>query len=333
MIPNQDLQVKQFFNSHNRFKTVQCKTIKNEWVFRSGGHIAEHPDRFSLIQVNATNLTQALAFDVDHEDPLIFSDYGLPTPSIITINKENGKSHILYYLKAPVSVGKAKDYMLDLYDGITEVLRADTNYTARLTKNYMNEQAFRVYGSLNSYELADFRDFTAKHRKVNSDEKKSKISYFSRNCELFDTVRFYAYKIKNNFSGYDEFFADVLKKAEMQNQTLFREPLPQKEVKNTAKSIAAWTWDNEPEIKKLWNWDGYDKKPKEEVSKTKRLAKQKDHEQRLKIRLKKRLQEIKRAKFFDIPKKITTEHIESNSFLYGRSTDYYQDNYSGGEWG
>lgn len=106
-------------------------------------------------------------------------------------------------------------------------------------------------------------------------------------------MRFYAYKIKNNFSGYDEFFADVLKKAEMQNQALFKEPLPQKEVKNTAKSIAAWTWDKEPETKKLWNWDGYEKKPKEEVSKSRAT----ENKKRIKSKILKFLEERKKSDF------------------------------------
>jgi hypothetical protein len=100
-----------------------------------------------------------MAFDIDHDDPLLFQDFGLPQPSILTINADNGKSHIIYYLKAPVSVGKAKDYMLDLYDGIATILNADSNYTNRTTKNYLNQTSFKTYGSLQSYELGDFGDF------------------------------------------------------------------------------------------------------------------------------------------------------------------------------
>lgn len=320
MIPQTSLQVKQFFKENNRFKTIQCQTIKDEWVFRSGNHVAEYPERFKRIQINATNLTQALAFDVDHEDPLIFSDYGLPAPTIITINKDNGKSHILYYLKAPVSVGKAREYMIDLYDGITTAINADTNYTGRIAKNYMNEKAFIVYGSLKSYELADFGDFTKKHTKASAEAKKSKISYFSRNCALFDTVRFYAYKTKKDFAEYDDFYDCVHKKAISENQTAFDEPLPLKEVKDTAKSIAMWTWNKSPELEPgKWNWDGYEKKPKEEVS----ASRANENRKRLKARLSRRLEELKTDKI-PISCKFFDKAIKPHKNL---SPNYYQDNY------
>ena len=54
---------------------------------------------------------------------------------------------------------------------------------------------------------------------------------------------------------------------------MFANPLSHKEVKDTAKSISKWTWENERPGQ--WNWNGYIKKNKCEVSairsKTKKL--------------------------------------------------------------
>lgn len=266
MLPQTDLQVKHFFEQNNRFKTLQCQTTSEFWSKRSANHIIAHSDRYKQIQVNSQQLTQCLAFDVDHDDPMIYADYNLPVPTIITLNKDNGRSHLLYYLKAPVNTHSdiAKNYLADIYDAVTSTLQADQNYSAYNTKNFLNTDLYRVYGSLETRELGDFRAFISTNNARPQKEKKPAISYFSRNCELFDTIRFYAYRIKRDFVSYESFFAHILHKAQITNTSIFSEPLPHKEVKDTAKSITKWTWENE--VPGVWNWGGYTKKDPKVVS-------------------------------------------------------------------
>ena len=263
MLPQTDLQVKHFFEQNNRFKTLQCQTTSEFWSKRSANHIIAHSDRYKQIQVNSQQLTQCLAFDIDHDDPMIYTDFNLPAPTIITLNKNNGRSHLLYYLKAPVNTHSdiAKNYLADIYDAVTNTLQADTNYSTYNTKNFLNTDLYRVYGSLETRELGDFREFLKIQPKK---EKRPAISYFSRNCELFDTVRFYAYRVKRDFTSYESFFEHIHRKAQETNIGLFTNPLPYKEVRDTAKSISKWTWGNE--VPGVWNWQGYTKKDPKIVS-------------------------------------------------------------------
>jgi len=279
-------KVKTFFEERNFFKTLQCETVTEFWTKRSASHIIEHAERYKQIQVNSRQITQCLAFDIDHDDALIYQDFNLPTPSIITLNADNGRSHILYYLKTPVNAHseRAKRYLADIYDAVTNTLQADTNYTTINTKNFLNDELYRVCGSLNTYNLSDFRAFLhADKAKVLESAKKRTQSYFSRNIELFDTVRFYAYKVKRDFETYESFYKHVLEKAQQVNASIFDKPLPSKEAKHTAKSIAGWTWENE--TPGTWNWDGYIKKDKSEVSVIRSKAKKLDRRKNITARL------------------------------------------------
>jgi len=281
IIQNNSQKVKDFFVNHNNFKTLQCQTTSEFWGKRSAAHVLEHSERYKQIQVNSQTLIQALAFDVDHDDPMIFNDYNLPTPTILTLNNDNGKSHLLYYLKTPVNTysERARRYLADIYDAVTATINADPNYSTYNTKNFLNPDLYRVYGSLQTHELADFRPFLeGRDTKPLPRQKKPALSYFSRNCELFDTVRFYAYRTKKDFNSYNSFFNHILEKAHQTNFSIFNDPLPVKEVKDTAKSISKWTWENE--VPGVWNWGGYEKKDEEIVSKKRAEIK---HELKLKL--------------------------------------------------
>ncbi len=326
IILNDSKKVKDFFVNHNNFKTLQCETVTQFWGKRSAAHVLEHSERYKQIQVNSQQIIQCLAFDVDHDDPLCYTDYNLPTPTLITLNQDNGKSHLLYYLKTPVNTysKRAKRYLADIYDAITETLNADQNYTTYNTKNFLNTDLFRVYGSLQTHDLSDFRPFLdGRDTKPLAREKTPKISYFSRNCELFDTVRFYAYRAKSDFISYESFFNHILEKAQTTNFSIFNEPLPVKEAKDTAKSIARWTWENEITDPKKWNRDGYIKKDKEIVS-----------AKRSEIRREAGFKHILECgKYKEIEGKCgNIAEIEGNQGI----TNYYQDNYSpvlyGGVW-
>ena len=89
-------------------------------------------------------------------------------------------------------------------------------------------------------ELADYVDLENKPKK-----SENEVSGLGRNCSMFDSVRFWAYKaIREHLDGgLDSWYSEVLKVAVKSNGA-FLEPLPYSEVKATAKSIAKWVWRN-----------------------------------------------------------------------------------------
>lgn len=216
-------------------------------LIRSKSHAINYP----LIQINSAHLIHYLIFDIDAPDAYLhYLDADLPTPNWIAKNKKNGHCHICYSLKTPVcktSNARLKPlrYLAAIEFSYAKKLGADLRYTGVLTKNPL-DQDWQV-SILNNYkyeldELADYVDLEVKSKEEIS------ISGLGRNCIMFDTVRFWAYKaIRELLSvGYDSWHTEVLKQALNANGA-FLQPLPYSEVKATAKSVARWVWRNHAE--------------------------------------------------------------------------------------
>lgn len=217
-------------------------------LIRSKKHAIQYP----LIQVNHVHTVQYLIFDIDAPDAYLhFFDENLPVPTWIAKNKKNGHCHVCYELKTAVCKTaharlKPLRYLASIEYTYAKKLNADLRYTGLLTKNpvdrdwqvfLLNPTAFELD------ELADYVDLETKPKPTEGEKKE--VSGLGRNCMLFDTVRFWAYKaIREHLgSGLDIWYQEVLERSKTANGA-FLEPLPYSEVKATAKSIAKWVWRN-----------------------------------------------------------------------------------------
>ena len=206
-----------------------------------------HAIRFPLIQINTPHLINYLIFDIDAPDAYLhFLDANLPTPSWIAKNPKNGHCHICYALKTPVCKTenarmKPLRYLASIEYSYAKKLGADLRYTGVLTKNPLDADWQTTFLSPIEYELAELADFIDLETKPKANE----VSGLGRNCMMFDTVRFWAYKaIRAHLNGgYDIWYAEVLKVAINANEA-FLDPLGYSEVKATAKSLARWVWRN-----------------------------------------------------------------------------------------
>ena len=206
-----------------------------------------HAIRFPLIQINTPHLINYLIFDIDAPDAYLhFLDANLPTPSWIAKNPKNGHCHICYALKTPVCKTenarmKPLRYLASIEYSYAKKLGADLRYTGVLTKNPLDADWQTTFLSPLEYELAELADFIDLETKPKANE----VSGLGRNCMMFDTVRYWAYKaIRAHLSGgYDLWYAEVLKVAINSNEA-FLDPLGYSEVKATAKSVARWVWRN-----------------------------------------------------------------------------------------
>ena len=208
--------------------------------------------QYPLIQVNHVHTVQYLIFDIDAPDAYLqFFDENLPVPTWIAKNKKNGHCHVCYELKIPVCKTtharlKPLRYLASIEYTYAKKLSADLRYTGLLTKNPVDRD-WQVF-LLNPIpfeldELADYVDLETKPKPT--EEEKKEVSGLGRNCMLFDTVRFWAYKaIREHLgSSFDSWYKEVLERSKIANGA-FLEPLPYSEVKATAKSIAKWVWRN-----------------------------------------------------------------------------------------
>lgn len=176
-----------------------------------------------------------------------WEDKNLPAPSWITINPENAHCHYCYELNTPVVYTEAgrrapQQYFEAVDSALTNYLEGDRAYVGKFTKNPLNP-AWKVIKHYTSYDLSDFKeyiDLTPRRKKIELN-----FDIYGRNCTLFHTLRFVAYRIVKKHIRYEQFKAEV----EDNGLTINLEfegwedgQLYSKEVLQVSNSIAKWTW-------------------------------------------------------------------------------------------
>jgi hypothetical protein len=198
------------------------------------------------IQHNPPCLITSLVFDIDRSDAFFAWSYAnLPQPTWLAKNKKNGHAHIGYMLSAPVcTTHRAKqnviEYLAKIEQAYSLALGADRGYMGLITKNPCHEFWENHIFGVQPYELNYLADFV-ELRELKTDLKE--VSGLGRNCMMFDTVRYWAYKAIREYRGgtFDNWLGKVLEHCSSVN-SIFLKPLPYSEVKATTKSIARYCW-------------------------------------------------------------------------------------------
>lgn len=198
------------------------------------------------IQHNPPCLITSLVFDIDRSDAYFsWSDANLPTPTWIAKNRLNGHAHIGYMLSAPVcTTHRAKqnviEYLAKIEQAYSLALGADRGYSGLITKNPCHGTWENHIFGVQPYDLNYLADFV-ELQELKTDLKE--VSGLGRNCMMFDTVRYWAYKAIRAHRGstFDIWLGKVLEQCQNANSA-FIEPLLYSEVKATAKSIARYCW-------------------------------------------------------------------------------------------
>lgn len=215
-------------------------------------HIGLREDAISkarLIQFNSPISTKYLVVDLDDHNALFsYQDKGLPPPHIIIENLTNGHCHYVYELALPVLTGKKAHlhpirYFNNIQRQLYHEFDADTGFTHYICKNpFIVDDSQRVlYGQFPAYTLDDLAKYVDLE-KVPLNKKLESFANGSRNCELFDGVRQWAYSQKRHHNSLYSFEKEVLDFAVAFNSGRFHNPLGYNEVRATAKSISKWTW-------------------------------------------------------------------------------------------
>lgn len=202
------------------------------------------------IQANNDKAIMFLVIDLDHNNPLIFEEVGLPAPNFITIS-DTGTSHYCYVLSYPifkdyVKNQKALTYFSKIQQAYTDKLKGDVQYVGLVMKNPLNEQQWKVWNvnHFYTYDLYELADYVELPKTIT---KKQAIGE-GRNCFLFDTVRKFAYRevlfYKANKATLTDFYNVILNRLEKSNVFEKSPPLNFNELRAIAKSISSWTWKN-----------------------------------------------------------------------------------------
>jgi hypothetical protein len=205
------------------------------------------------IQHNPPPVLAFMIYDLDRPNSaLAWNDANLPAPAWVSVNPENGHSHIAYGLIAPVArTDAARAAPLRLAAAIEAAygakLDADKGYSGLITKNPLHPHWYVYYPATEAanfgyYELSELAEYVTLPNKLPKGRESVGIG---RNVSLFDDLRQWSYRaIRLHWrpDGFKAWQLVVLEKAENLNQ--FSEPLPYAEIKATAKSVAKWTWQN-----------------------------------------------------------------------------------------
>lgn len=213
------------------------------------------------LQVNNDKVIAFLVIDLDHNNPMIWEDVGLPAPNFIVKrslkhyknrhveNYETLKntSHVIYALEAPIFKNSLENLKtLTLFAKIqkvyTTLLKGDPLYVNVFAKNPLSEHWQCITNFARAYSLYELADYVELPRLISKREAIGE----GRNCWLFETIRKWAYRevcfYKQNNATENDFRNVLLARLEKINIFENSQPLGFNELKNIAKSVSTWTW-------------------------------------------------------------------------------------------
>lgn len=209
------------------------------------------------IQLNPPKLFFWLALDVDRPGGgLAWEDAYLPCPNWSTVNPENGHAHLVWGLEAPVLTTEAARaaplrYLDSIRRAYTDLARADKGYAGLVSKNPTHGAWRTFWGHAHLFDLGELAEYVPDLNRYSrrSGEEIERVG-IGRNVSLFETVRHWSYKEIRLFRGagrrhFDVWHEHVRSEVEKRNGD-FTDPLPYSEIKSIAKSIAKWTWQQDP---------------------------------------------------------------------------------------
>lgn len=197
------------------------------------------------IQPNGPTHRYWLVYDVDRSGAVLdWYDRGAPPPTIVAQNPANGHAHLIYGLDVPVRTapdGKPGPlrYAAAVDCALRAVLDADAGYAGLICKNPLHSHWRVTEWEPRLYELGDLASWL--DLSAFNDRRKRLPDYgLGRNCTLFEKLRTWAYRaIRQGWPEYERWHEAVLERARAYNA--FEAPLPDNEVRATAKSVAKWT--------------------------------------------------------------------------------------------
>jgi len=200
----------------------------------------------AYIAPNPPAMMHWLVFDLDHGNPFIFEDRNLPSPNLIIQNPGNAKSH-LYFAIEPVCVSEnglpaPQRYMTAVYRGLALALDADPDYTGRIAKNPLCPHWRVTELHPHTYSLGELSEYVVPVSKPLYPTESIELPD-SRNCALFEQLRRWAYRHVEHYrrSGKEERWHVAVLGHALALATI-EVDFGYNEIRNTAKSVAKWTW-------------------------------------------------------------------------------------------
>lgn len=215
-----------------------------------------HAIKKRYIQHNKPTDLKWLVYDIDRNTAHFdWQDLHVPAPNFTVMNNKNGHAHLFYGLEVPVHMQMGAKtnpirYVSSIDIALTQRLEADENYAKLVSKNPLNNSWTTHIWRETAYDLAELADNFDLSKYKDRRVRLPDIG-LGRNCNLFDSTRFWAYReirkpVENYlFKQFDQeadFIARCITFAKINN--LFDSPLPLRECETIGKSVGKWVYRN-----------------------------------------------------------------------------------------
>lgn len=246
---------------------------KEGWDKKPFEYIAKYSKFIKRIQYNTVKFIQYIIIDIDNFDIYKYREHNIPEPNLIIKNdKKVGGAHLFYILDRPIFQNKKSQYYVDMWREIfkkfTYASGGDIEANGHIGKNYLNDWLFchevievEPYSLKNLYEVAKsikkpikpidwknkFTELKAKTKPTQRTIKKLDTEIGSRNVDIFNTLRLYAYSVVKSGNNASSLELMLTIEGKRLNSTI-KEPLSNKEIEKTIRSICKYCLKNERAI-------------------------------------------------------------------------------------
>lgn len=207
---------------------------------------------FKYIQPNSPFYQHYFVLDLDYESALseiLYSLDGIPMPNFVAETPNSGRLHAFFELKTPIyttDASRQKPIILAnaVYLRLQELFGADIGYSGLISKNPIHEQ-WRTYSLRKKpYTLTELSSkLDIDWQEAKKPPKQHEAIGLGRNCYIFHTARFWAYKAVREYRGktYNNWLQVVIDHCLKLNEGI-TEPMQYNEIKGIAKSISRYCW-------------------------------------------------------------------------------------------
>jgi len=204
------------------------------------------------IRANTNNLIRFLTFDIDRDyAAFAWDEANLAAPSAVVVNPDNGHAHLIYQMRAPISISPKSRigpqvYLEAIARGMTRRLGADPGFRNYLIKNPLHLHWRTWWLQPRPYALHELGIFLEpEDMQILRCTRDTEFAEAGRNCWLTSNLGKYAvrtaWRHRNSGMTFEGFTRHMTEKAFELNQS-FDEPLRTNEVLGIVRSVAKWAW-------------------------------------------------------------------------------------------
>jgi hypothetical protein len=232
---------------------VHLQDFNNRWYRVKWRDIVSNGKGIKRIQWNTKNFKKYIIVDIDNDNLFNFEKLDIPKPNFIVKNKNKQGGHLFWVIDRSVTHSYYQNVWLSIHKHFTNVCGGDKGNVGYIGKNPYNSLDFEYIEIYPYYytlkELSSFVPIEEKEQKCDlqlpffedykSVNKHGKVVSDSRNCDIFNEARKYAYGlIKDNIEDMQFRFKLLQKIKDINNQ--FTTKLEDKELKGIYKSILTY---------------------------------------------------------------------------------------------